>query len=188
MFQRSYVWLTAVALATGMWLFAMPANAQPGPPHGPQMGPGMGLRGGPGAGGPGEGGPRRHHMRAGRPGMPGYFLGLRDELGLTEDQVNKLETLKSETEKRTVQTRADLRVAQIELRDLLRQDDVAMNDVNPQIDKIASLRAEMLRTLVESRLNAREVLTAEQREKLDALKHSHRPRRDRRESPRDGDE
>lgn len=127
----------------------------------------FGRRGGPGMhGGPGQHGPG-----------PGMLLNLSDELELTDDQVDRLESLQTQFGKEMVDKRAAVQKARIELRSLMR-DKAATSQVDAAIDKVTQLRAENMKARYRHREQVESVLTDEQ---LDQLKNM------RQMGPRDGD-
>lgn len=99
-----------------------------------------------------------------------FFLGMKDELGLRDEQVSKLRALKSQTEKQMIRTKADLEILEIELRDLLHQDKVNVKAVDSKIEKIGELRTEMHKVHAHAKLDAQKVLTPAQVKKLKELK------------------
>ncbi|MEE9166518.1 MAG: periplasmic heavy metal sensor [Candidatus Neomarinimicrobiota bacterium] len=112
----------------------------------------------------------KYMMRQKHHGGDKFFLGMKDELGLTDEQVSKLRALKSETEKRMIRTKADLGILEIELHDLLREDKVNVKTVDSKIEKIGELRTKMQKAHVHAGLDARKMLTSEQLKKL----HGHK--------------
>ena len=125
------------------------------------MGPGMhggaGMHGGMGMhGGRGmmhRGGARKMHMRMA-------------QLDLTDAQRDKLHALHESNARKAVQRRADLKLAQMDLRKLMRADKPEQTALNAQVDRIAKLRADGVKAAIDTRLQARTVLTPEQWKKL----------------------
>ena len=106
------------------------------------------------------------HMMAGQHrGGHEFFLGMREELELTDEQVERLRSLKSDTEKQMIRAKADLEIAQTELHDLLSSEDVDRNGIDAKIDEIGRLQTEMHKAHVHATLDAEAVLTPEQRER-----------------------
>lgn len=116
----------------------------------------------------------KHHKEMGHMGMMhgehqgghGFLLGMHEKLGLSADQISKLKTLKSEAEKQMIRTKADLRILQIELHDLLQKDEVNVKAVDSKIEKIGKLQTEMHKANIHAKLDAQKVLTPEQLKKL----------------------
>jgi len=165
--------------------------AQDGPPQGPGPGQGQHQFGGGGqhewgksphqfaGGGPGHfGGPgERGHggwQRGGRHGFGGgeHLLRMaenprvRQYLGLTDEQVGRLHTISVDAQKASVQTRADVELRHIELRELLRADNPDQNAIMQKLDEVNALRGKMEKQRVQTMLSARSVLTPEQIKKV----------------------
>lgn len=143
------------------------------------------FAGGPQARSGGErwGGPGEHRMGMHRGGRPGFGGGhgfghggglarmaenprVREYLGLTDDQVKRLHTLGVEAEKASVQTRADMQLRHIELRELMRADNPDQSAIMAKIDEVNALRGKMEKDRVQTMLSARGVLTPDQIKKL----------------------
>jgi Spy/CpxP family protein refolding chaperone len=134
-------------------------------PHamGPQQGRGHAM--GPQAMGPG--------LRPGGPGAaPGVGLGhgAMARLDLSDAQREQLAELHERTLKQNIQARADLRIAQMDLRKLMRAETPDARAIDSQIDKLAGLRAAIQKTRVGALLEARSLLTPEQRKQLQELR------------------
>ena len=159
--------------------------AQEGAPQGP--GPGEGQHqwgdgprqfagGGPGQfgrqGGPGEG--RMGWQRGGGRGFGGgeHLLRMaenpmvRQYLGLTDEQVGRLHKIGVEAEKASVQTRADMELHHIELRELMQAENPDHDAIMQKLDEVNALRGKMQKHNVETLFSARSVLTPEQQKKV----------------------
>jgi Spy/CpxP family protein refolding chaperone len=140
-----------------------------GPGRGQGMGPGMGMRwmqrmhrGGRGMGqGMGRG------ARMGR-GMAGAFA----RLDLTDAQREKIRAIHERQARKDIQARADMQVARMDLRDLMRADSPNATAINSQIDRLARMRADMQKARVAVMLEARSVLTPEQRKQLQDMRRA----------------
>jgi Spy/CpxP family protein refolding chaperone len=193
-----------IALGTlGFMVFlavAVVSWAQDGPPNGPGPGHGQHEFGG---GGPHEwgGGPQhfeeggrgefgRHEggghdgwERGGRHGFGGaeHLLRMAENprvrmfLGLTDEQVGRLHKIGVEAEKSSIQTRADLELRHIELRELLRAENPEHDAIMQKLDEVNALRGKMEKQQVETLLSARSVLTPEQVKKVRAFMENRGP-------------
>jgi len=111
----------------------------------------------------------------GEPGSPAerplitMMLHHRGELGLSAEQVSRLETLRGDFTREAIRRDADLRIAELDLQGLLAQDPVDLPKVEAKIREVAQLRADLrigrLRTLEQGKA----VLTPEQRTRLQGL-------------------
>lgn len=91
---------------------------------------------------------------------------VRQYLGLTDDQVTRLHEIGINAEKSAVQTRADLELRHIELRELLRADNPDHDAIMNKLDQINALQGKMEKQRVETMLSARAVMTPEQLKKI----------------------
>ncbi|MEO7520857.1 MAG: Spy/CpxP family protein refolding chaperone [Gemmatimonas sp.] len=147
----------------------------------------QGMRGMPGV-------QNMQHMRGGRggPGTPAAgLLGMRQQLGLSDDQVRRLEALRANTG--VPRNEADMMRAQADLMDATRGD-VNLNGARAALERINRIRVEEELAAIKSRQNMRDVLTPEQKTRLDTMRDNERGgarqrvgpemRPDRRRNPR----
>jgi len=108
----------------------------------------------------------------------------RTELGLTDQQVERLRQVVVENEKASVKTRAEISVKRLELREQLRVEKPDRDAVMKKVQEISDLRGQMMKQRVDSLLTAKTVLTPEQQKKMRAFMRERafagRWRRDRR--------
>jgi len=129
---------------------------------------------GPGGFGPGDGRGR---------GFGGPMLGLlhnervRAELGLTDDQAEKLRQIFMDSRKANIRTRADLQIQRMELHELMRAEKTDRDAALKKVEAISALRAQMMRQRVESMLAAKTVLTPEQQKKIHSMMSDRMSRR-----------
>ena len=125
--------------------------------------------------GMGRGGGRRMGMRRG--GQRGFGGGagllrmaenprVRTALGLSDEQVARLHKIGVDAQKASVQTRADMQLHQIELRELMRADNPDHDAIMAKLDQVNALQGKMQKARVETMLSARGVLTADQIKKV----------------------
>ncbi len=125
---------------------------------GPQMMPGM-------MGGGMQGMPEGMGMP--RPRQMGRML--KAELGLSDEQAKQLTQIFSQATKAGIKQRADIRIAELELRELLETDPVDMAQVEGKLKAIEGLRTALRLSLIKAHEQAKGVLTPEQRQKLEGL-------------------
>jgi Spy/CpxP family protein refolding chaperone len=94
---------------------------------------------------------------------------LQEELGLSDEQARQLRQLFSQTMKLRLKQQADLRIAELELQELLEADAVDMGQVEAKLKAIEGLRTQLRLTLIKGHEQAKGVLTPEQRQKLTRL-------------------
>ncbi len=93
-------------------------------------------------------------------------IGAFATLDLTEAQRTKLADLRDRQQRRAIQARADLQIARLDLRKLLRAGTPSGPAINSQIDRISRMRADLQKSRVATMLEARSVLTPGQRQQL----------------------
>ncbi len=95
---------------------------------------------------------------------------IQKELGLTSEQLQKLEDIRFNSEKETIKHRSALQIMHLELRRLTSAENPDRAAIDKKIQETAQEEAALMRTSVNARLDARSVLTAEQRTKLQQLR------------------
>jgi hypothetical protein len=113
----------------------------------------------------------REHFVPSDPPRPliSIMLSHREELGLSSTQVQALERLRGDFQKQAIRAEADLRVAEMDLGQLLSAEPANMSAVEPKIREIEKRRADLRLARVRTVESGRALLSADQREKLRAL-------------------
>jgi len=198
--RREWIWMGGACIFLMMALMAF-AQEQPWPGNQnapgdsllPQMAQGSMGRGMQGPGMPGPGMRGQGMQGAGMRGtnqprmMPGGFEGgpgdpiaeilrpdIQKELAITAEQRQKLEDIRFNTEKESIQHRAAIQVQRMELQRLVEADSPDRAAVDKKIQEVAQEEAALMKATMNARLNAKAVLTAEQRAKLVQLRQSRR--------------
>jgi hypothetical protein len=94
---------------------------------------------------------------------------LKAELGLSDEQGKQLTQIFAQATKGGIKQRADLRIAEFELRELLEADPVDMGQVEARLKAIEGLRTSLRLSLIKAHEEAKGVLSPEQRQKLERL-------------------
>jgi len=94
---------------------------------------------------------------------------LQEELGLSDEQARQLRQLFSQMMKTRLTQQADLRIAELELQELLEADLVDMGQVEAKVKAIEGLRTQIRLNLIKADEQAKGVLSPEQRRKLQRL-------------------
>jgi Spy/CpxP family protein refolding chaperone len=102
------------------------------------------------------------------PGRPDLEV-MKREAGLTDEQASQLQAIWRTERKQAVRRRADLRVARMELDDLLDAPKVDEKAVQAKVKELADLQGAALRARIDNRLALRRIVSAEQHDKLRAL-------------------
>jgi hypothetical protein len=109
------------------------------------------------------------------------MLNNKERLGLSGDQVKKLEQLRDNFQKQSVRHDADLRIVEIDLAALLDHDSVELSKVEGKVREAEKLRADLRIARIRAIEQAKGVLNAEQKKKLQEITAESRPPRPARE-------
>ena len=119
-----------------------------------------------------------HHGQGFHQGQEfGGALLFADEIGLTDAQRDKIETLMIEHRLAMVDIKAEARKAQIKVKAIMRDVDAPESDVMRAIDGAARAKSEIAKAKYAHRKQCREILTPEQQDKLDELRLERRKMR-----------
>jgi len=94
---------------------------------------------------------------------------LREELELTDQQIEQFEEMKYERRLASIDLRASLEKEKIEMERLMSSNDLDRKKIMSQAEKVADIQKEMHLARVEGQLDMMEILTQEQREKMKDL-------------------
>jgi len=166
--KRMYLWAVTAIFVGAMFLIENAANAQEGMTKGKHK---MGMMREGMKGEKHQKGMQDCRMMEGKHrGGNEFFLGMKDELELSDEQVAKLRALKSETEKQAIRNKADLEILQIDLHDLLSQNKVDVKAVDARVEKMGELQTKMHKAHIHAKLDAQKILTTEQQKKHQEMK------------------
>jgi Spy/CpxP family protein refolding chaperone len=131
--------------------------AQP-PGHPPMGGMGMGMGGAQGPGG-------------GQSGMAMMFSQsfLKDQLKLSDEQIDKFRKLRSDYEKESIKRGADLKVAEIELWDLMDKKDLNADQIEKKVREVEGKRTDLRVYRFKQLMTVKTILTPEQFEKFRSM-------------------
>ena len=119
---------------------------------------GCGMKGGMGKG-----------MEGCGPGMgAGHGAMMLKGLGLTADQQKKVAVIHERAQRQMIQQQADLRIATMDLQQLMRAETPDRTKIDAQIDKLAQMRAGMQKSRTATLLEVRALLTPDQLKKCQA--------------------
>jgi Spy/CpxP family protein refolding chaperone len=108
------------------------------------------------------------------------------EAGLTDAQIAQLKKLRQDEEKQSIRRRADLRIAHMELNELLEAPTVDEKAVGLKVKALSDLESAALKARVDGQLAMRKIVTAEQLEKLRSLRRERGRGWDGNRGPRPG--
>jgi hypothetical protein len=109
------------------------------------------------------------------------MLNNKERLGLSADQVKKLEQFRDNFQKQSIRHDADLRIVELDLAALLDHDSVELSKVEGKVREAEKLRADLRIARIRAIEQATGVLNAEQKKKLQEITAESRPPRPARE-------
>jgi Spy/CpxP family protein refolding chaperone len=115
-------------------------------------------------------GPGEHRYMRERPGPRGMFFGnperMKQELGLSDKQIDRIGKINLEYKKRFLEYREKLEPKRISLKKLLLEDEVNLQSVRSLLMEIAKIRVDIRMLRIEHRLDIEKVLTTSQKTKF----------------------
>lgn len=94
----------------------------------------------------------------------------RAEIGLTDEQVSEIRRIHSEARKAAIKRNADLRVARMELDELMAAPTLDESKIAARVKAITELQAAALKERTDSKLAVRKLVTPEQFQKMQQLR------------------
>ena len=91
------------------------------------------------------------------------------QLKLSADQLGKLQALRADFQKQAIRQSADIRIAELELAELLDSERVELGKVQAKVRQIEALRADLRFARIQTLEKGRAVLTEQQRQQLKQL-------------------
>jgi Spy/CpxP family protein refolding chaperone len=102
--------------------------------------------------------------------------GMRQRLGITDEQAAKIRQQTSEFRKAQIRSRADLQVKRLELSELLAASTPDRAAIDRKLEEISAAQLAERKSEVNYRLTMRNALTSEQRQKLEQMRGEFRQR------------
>ena len=102
------------------------------------------------------------------------MLSHKDALGLSADQVRKLEQLRDDFQRQSIRNDADLRIVELDIAGLLEKEPVEMAKLENKIREAEKLRADIRITRIRAIEQARALLMTDQKKKLEDLNRAMR--------------
>ena len=99
-------------------------------------------------------------------GMMGKCLQYADKLGLSDEQINKIKPIHREMEKKQARFMADLKIAQIEMMEIMEVKDFDLAKATAQVEKIADMKTAHHLEMLKSMKEVRSIFTADQFKKM----------------------
>jgi Spy/CpxP family protein refolding chaperone len=98
--------------------------------------------------------------------MMGLCIEQADKMGLTEDQIMKMRPLRNEMQKKQARFMADLKIAEIELMEIMEVKDFDLEKAGLAVKKIAEIKTAHQLEMVKAMKEMRDILTDEQFKKM----------------------
>jgi Spy/CpxP family protein refolding chaperone len=126
----------------------------------------------------GPGGPQDRGMGMHGPGMGnrGFGLGrllndpdVRQQLGISPEQAAKIKQQQSDFRKAEVRNRADLEIKRMDLHDLVSAEKPDRSAIDRKLQEVGAAQLALEKSAIDHRLTMREMLTPEQRQKLQQM-------------------
>ncbi len=95
-----------------------------------------------------------------------HMLKFKEPMAITDDQVAKLQTIKTDFEKTKIKMKADMQLVSLDLHGLLRDDQGDLGAVESQLKHLYEIRAGLYLASVKAGRDAKSVLTDEQRARM----------------------
>jgi Spy/CpxP family protein refolding chaperone len=99
---------------------------------------------------------------------------VREKLGITAEQAEKIRLQTSEFRKAQIRSRADLEVKRLELDELLAAANPDRAAIDKKLEEISAAQLAQRKSEVDYRLRMRDTLTSEQRQKLQQMREEFR--------------
>lgn len=168
-------WILAAGLGISLAGAPLAQAQQPGPAgHGMPPGPMMGM---PPPGGPGMmmGPMRRGEASPGERPAISMILQQREALKLTAEQEQRLRALRADYEKEAARRGAEIRMAEVDLRELLNAEAPDLAKAEELVKRIAAAQGELRFARIRAIQAGLAVLTKEQRQQFERLARSAPP-------------
>ncbi len=148
-------------VVAGLFAFGLASSggAQMSPPGHPPMGGGMGMGKG-GMQGPGGGG---------HPGMMFSPSFLKNELKLSDEQIDKFKKLRNEYERESIKRGAEIKLAEMDLWDLFDKKDFTADQMEKKVREVEAKKTDMRVFRFKQLSTIKSILTPEQFEKFRSM-------------------
>lgn len=117
----------------------------------------------------GPGGGHGFGMKAMFMMMPWKVMMHADELGLSEEQVEKLRARHIEAKKQMIQLGSQKKIAMIDLKNAVMREEMDLATAKAKAEEVAKLKGEKLIAMIQAMHDMKEILTPQQREKIKAM-------------------
>lgn len=98
------------------------------------------------------------------------LLKHKDDIGLTAEQVDKIEKMQAQQQEMFIKKQAEISVKELKLGTFLKEDKIDRGKLESMITEIGKMRTDLQVQHINHLLDLKDILTAEQLKKIDALK------------------
>lgn len=102
-------------------------------------------------------------------GPASFFLSMKDKIGISKEQEDKLMAIEKEALKKLEEINVSGMKAQQALNNMTKEDEIDLNKAKELIKSIASLEADIKYTMIEAMALEKKVLSKEQRDKVNTI-------------------
>ncbi len=104
---------------------------------------------------------------------------MKEHLQLSDAQAEQIKAIKNEARENSENYRENLKRIKEELKALKRSDNPDMRSINNKIDEASTYKAQIEKVRAASKMKVRQILTPEQRSKMDAFHDEKKEKRER---------
>jgi Spy/CpxP family protein refolding chaperone len=98
------------------------------------------------------------------------LLKFKDEIGLTEAQIDKLEKMQQSSQEARIKKQADIKIQELRMKAYLKEDNIDRGKMEKMLRGIAKMRTDSQVDYINHLLDIKNVLTPEQMKKLEEIK------------------
>lgn len=97
-----------------------------------------------------------------------------DDLNLTKDQTDKMKKIRNTARKQNIPLKGDIQLKQMELQELMAMDSPDKNTIALKVKEIDALRTQVKLNKMNARIDCRNVLTKDQKDKIEQMRTQRR--------------
>ena len=98
-----------------------------------------------------------------------HILKFKEGMSLTADQEQKLRTRKVNYKKDRIKTKAEVKLASIDLHEVLKNEKASLSDIEAEFNKLHALKTKLYMASIKAKRDAQAVLSDEQRARMDKI-------------------
>jgi len=98
-----------------------------------------------------------------------HILKFKDGMSLTDEQDQRLRSVKTAYKKDRIKIKATIQLANIDLHELLRNDNASLSDIERDLKNLQALKADLYMASIKAKRDAKAVLSAEQQSRMDKI-------------------